>query len=332
MVGLARRRERIDFPEEVLSGFRSRVGEQPASVAARMTLANFLYAAGRFEEALALHREAMRLRPDDEPARHFFGHFLKDVVKDPHAAEAEFRESIRLKPDRGETRRDIAEALRAQGRVPEAVAEYREAIRLEPGEAVFYNGLAWARLTAPDARHRDPAEALEYARKAVALAADHGGIANTLALAEYRNGNLDASLAASERSMALRKGGDAYDWFVVALASAKKGDVGRARASFDKAVAWTKEKAPRDAELRGLWAEAAEALGLPRRTTARRPPRLGRETVSRPAIPGAARSRPRGPAQNGRVRYCGPSRRRRSRRRSAIADPTGRCIPVSRSQ
>ena len=263
MVTLARRRERIDLPDEVLSGFRSRVAEQPASVAARMTLANFLYAAGRFEEALAQHRVAMRLRPDDEPARHFFGHFLKDVVKDPLAAEAEFRASIRLKPDRAETRRDLAEALRGQGRVPEAVAEYREAIRLEPGEAVFCNGLAWARLTS-DARHRDPAEALEYARKAAALAPGHGGIANTLALAEYRNGNLDASLAASERSMAPRKGGDAYDWFVVALAFAKKGDIGRARASFDKAVGWTKEKAPRDAELRALWAEAAEALGLPR--------------------------------------------------------------------
>jgi hypothetical protein len=37
-----------------------------------------------------------------------------------------------------------------------------------------------------------------------------------------------------------------------------------ARDWFDKAVAWTHQKAPTDAQIRAAWTEAAELLGMPK--------------------------------------------------------------------
>ena len=90
-----------------------------------------------------------------------------------------------------------------------------------------------------------------------------GWIYNTLALAEYRLGNWAGSLEACDRSIALGKGGTAYDWFFQAMARGQKGDKEQARKWFDKAVAWTKQKDPKNKELLGFWAEAAELLGQP---------------------------------------------------------------------
>jgi hypothetical protein len=63
--------------------------------------------------------------------------------------------------------------------------------------------------------------------------------------------------------MPLRNGGVAYDWFFLALAHGQKGEQDQARTGFAKAVAWTKEKEPKNQEFRQLWAEAAALLGQP---------------------------------------------------------------------
>ncbi len=109
----------------------------------------------------------------------------------------------------------------------------------------------------------DYEEGLLHARKAVELAKKGENHFGTLALAEYRSGHWDESLAASEQSMKLRKGMYAYDWFFQAMARWQKGDKDEARKWFDKAVAWTKQKEPKNVELRQFWAEAAELLGQP---------------------------------------------------------------------
>ena len=109
----------------------------------------------------------------------------------------------------------------------------------------------------------DYGEGLVHARKAVELAPTNGNFLNTLALAEYRSAHSAESLAACERSMQLSNGGSALNWYLVAIARSQKGDKAEARRWYDKAVAWTKEKEPKNAELRQFWAEAAELLGQP---------------------------------------------------------------------
>jgi hypothetical protein len=56
---------------------------------------------------------------------------------------------------------------------------------------------------------------------------------------------------------------DGCNWFFLAMAHWQKGDKDEARKWFDKAVAWTKEEDPKNAELLRFWVEAAELVGRP---------------------------------------------------------------------
>jgi WD40 repeat protein len=152
-------------------------------------------------------------------------------------------------------------ALLDQAKPAEAIAEYREAIRLKPDYAAAHNNWAWVLVRSPKRPRRDYEEGLMRARKAVELAKKGENYYGTLALAEYRSGHWGKSLAASERSTELHKGGDARDWYFQSMARWQSGDRDAARNSFDKAVALTKEHNSRDVELRQFWVEAAELLG-----------------------------------------------------------------------
>jgi tetratricopeptide (TPR) repeat protein len=103
----------------------------------------------------------------------------------------------------------------------------------------------------------------------VALAPTAGNNYNTLALAEYRAGHLAESIAAAERSIELlRLGVDASNWFFLAMAHVRRGEADRARAYYDRAVAWTREHDPKNAELLQFWREAAALLDRPGPDTA----------------------------------------------------------------
>jgi hypothetical protein len=73
-------------------------------------------------------------------------------------------------------------------------------------------------------------------------------------------GNLDAARTALERSLELRDGGDAYEWFVLAMVLARQGDLNRARELHQKAVRWTRECRYSDYGLHLLDAEATAML------------------------------------------------------------------------
>jgi Flp pilus assembly protein TadD len=176
---------------------------------------------------------------------------------------AEVNEAIRLKPSDPGTHSDLGAILLKLERPDEAIAEFREAIRLKPDDAGNRNNVAWTMVVSPGWPQRVYDEAAEHARKAVALMPKSGGIQNTLALAEYRCGRWAESITAAEQSMALRQGGNAWDWFFLAMAHGRKGEQDKAVAWFDKAVAATREKDSQNRELREFWTEAATVLGRP---------------------------------------------------------------------
>ena len=78
---------------------------------------------------------------------------------------------------------------------------------------------------------------------------------------EFRAGNWEKAVAAFRISTERQKGGDAYDWFFLAMAQWHLGEKGEARSWFDKAVAWTLANRPGDIQLLNFWAEAADVLG-----------------------------------------------------------------------
>lgn len=209
-------------------------------------------------EGIAELREAIRLNPNE--LKHH-GNLIVVLQQDGKLAEAAnaCQAVLLLKPDNAWVRARLAGILLAQGKRDEAMAEYRQAIQLKPDDAEARNNTAWSMALPPDRPRREYDETAEHARKAIALAPKNGNHHNTLALIEYRLDHPDRAIAAAERSLALQ-GGNAWDWFFLAMALARKGEKDKAAQWFDKAVAQTKEKDPQNLQLRQFWAEAAKLL------------------------------------------------------------------------
>jgi len=152
-------------------------------------------------------------------------------------------------------------ALAAKGLCPEAIAEFRKVTEMKPDFAEAYNCLAWLLATHSNPQVRDPDGAVHWAKKAVELA-PNGGNWNTLGVAHYRAGAWKAALAALEKSVELRQGGDSFDWFFLAMCHEKLGDKEKARQWYDKAVEWMDKNWPQNDDLRRFRTEAAELLKI----------------------------------------------------------------------
>ncbi len=150
-----------------------------------------------------------------------------------------------------------AQAREEYARVAE---QYRLAVEHGPTAGTL-NDYAMLLADCPDASVRDPARAIDLARRATALAPEEGAIWNTLGLACYRAGEWRPAAAALEKSVALRRGGDAYDWFFLAMASWQLGDRAAAGEWYEKSVRWMGQSGPVPQELIRYRAEAEALLG-----------------------------------------------------------------------
>ena len=138
-----------------------------------------------------------------------------------------------------------------------------------PQSAVAHNDLAWLLATCADTALRNPKRAVELAAKAVELAPTEGMVWNTLGAARYRGREWSTAIEALNRSMELRQGGDAFDYFFLAMAHWQLDHKDEALKWYEKAVRWvqTNEEALKNdtmhkEELARFRAEAHELLGV----------------------------------------------------------------------
>jgi hypothetical protein len=125
------------------------------------------------------------------------------------------------------------------------------------------NNLGWLLATCAQESLRDAEQAVASAKRAVELAPDEGTYWNTLGVAYYRLRNLPAAVNALVRSMELRREGDSFDWYFLAMIHAQQGRLDEARRWYEKAAAWHAGTQPGNEELQRFRAEAAQVLGLP---------------------------------------------------------------------
>jgi uncharacterized protein HemY len=133
------------------------------------------------------------------------------------------------------------------------------------------NSLAWFLATCPDPQFRDPPRAVELARRALARAPKQADYWNTLGIACYRVGRPGDAATALERAIEYRVGGgDASDYFFLAVARQQLGDRERSRRAYDEAVRWLKRfPGAQGCELDRIRTEAEDVLGLSVQTGAR---------------------------------------------------------------
>lgn len=203
---------------------------------------------GAWADLGALLRKSTRA-PDEETALRMSAEISKQLVKDFPADET-YQQLL------GRRKYTLGVALRRFGKFAGATAALEDALSAAPNEPGYQNALAWYLATGPDAKPTDFPRSVELAKKVVAERPTHGPSWNTLGVAQYRVGHLTEALAALENSVRYRKGGDANDWFFVAMIRWKLGEKDLAREWFTKSVEWTDKNQPNDPDLRRFRAEA----------------------------------------------------------------------------
>jgi eukaryotic-like serine/threonine-protein kinase len=216
-------------------------------------------AAGRGEEAAADYSKALDLNPTDGRIWDERG-MLFLSVRQPEKALADFTKSIAVDPKLWSFWKHRSLAYRALDRWKESIADLSTTVELAPQDGDTLNELAWLLATCPDPTLRDPRRALKAAKKAVELEPKQGTWWNTLGVAHYRAGDWKSTLAALEKSMQLRNGGDANDWLFLAMAHSQLGHEEEAGKWYAEAVQWIDKNAPQNEELRRFRTEAVEVL------------------------------------------------------------------------
>ncbi|MHC4817186.1 MAG: tetratricopeptide repeat protein, partial [Planctomycetota bacterium] len=186
----------------------------------------------------------------------------------PAEAETHYREALEFlgttEDHRARGLDHLAQLLHAGGRAEEARGAWAEALTLldeqvtmHPEDSAVWELGARLRAVCPDARFHDPVRAVEAATKAVERSPAHATGWQALGMAQYRAGDMEAALAAFDRAMEQRNGGDSFEWFFVAMAHRRLGHDDDAQHWYDRAVEWMAANQPHDMDLTRYCAEAA---------------------------------------------------------------------------
>jgi len=132
---------RLPEAEQVLRG------AAPVHPPAAYFLGTVLAAQGKRAEAIDHFRAYIATQPPALDQAHLARALLADaLVKErrPDEAIAVYREMLAVRPDDADAARLLAQALLGQQRYDEAIAEYRTAVTLRPGDAASFGGLGIA--------------------------------------------------------------------------------------------------------------------------------------------------------------------------------------------
>jgi serine/threonine protein kinase/Tfp pilus assembly protein PilF len=180
---------------------------------------------------------------------------------------AEYPENDSYRKKRIQAHYLTALCYKSSGLPTEAQGEYLRTAQLcrlaslNDRSGAALNAAAWFLVDCPDEKFRDPPLAVALADQAVQRDPQEGAYWNTLGIACYRAGQWDRARSALEKSMELREGGDAHDWFFLAMTHVRQGDIDRGRAWLEKASRWMRQHGRRDENLTRYRAEAEALLG-----------------------------------------------------------------------
>jgi tetratricopeptide (TPR) repeat protein len=139
--------------------------------------------------------------------------------------------------------------------------EYVTSVAMRSTNASSLNDFAWCFVTM-GANNRAAADlAVKFAKVATENEPGNGSLQNTLGVAYYRAGQWQHALDALHKSMDLRQGGDAVDWFFLAAAHWQLGNKDDARRWYGKAIDWMDANAPTNPQLLRFRREVADLIG-----------------------------------------------------------------------
>jgi WD40 repeat protein/serine/threonine protein kinase len=263
--------------------------------------ADFDAADSAYRKAIGFQERLVGELPHDLARRHELGllHLdLGELLRDgdrPAEAEKAFRSAIAcLQPlqkgfpvvrsyrqDLGRAFKGLSALFQAAGRGRDYGEALGQIVTLTPDSYEDCKDYAWLLATSPDPKQRDPKRAVALARQAierspwkdavpgrplsVPTASLSAGYRNTLAVAYYRAGDREATIATVEPLLADRvfaRVTPPASRLVLAMAHAERGGMEKARSLYSEAVRLMDQAGKPDEDTRRLRAEAAHLLGL----------------------------------------------------------------------
>jgi tetratricopeptide (TPR) repeat protein len=204
----------------------------PNIAATHFNLGTAMTAAGRIDDAIVEYRQALQLKPDYAHAHNNLGsvllvrgnleeaalHLRRAVEIDPAQADAHnnlgklltfegrtdeaaehLRRAFEIRPEYPDAHYNLAHVLLVQGHLSEAADQYRVALRLRPDWPPVLSEAAWLLATHPEARVRDPGQAISFAERGVALTNRRDPVLlDVLAAAYAAGGSFDKAIAAAQ--------------------------------------------------------------------------------------------------------------------------------------
>ena len=241
---LGRHNEALKLDEETLALRKAKLGpDHPDTLNSMNNLAGDYRALGRYDEALKLGELTVAIMKAKLGAGHRYTLGSMDNLANAYHALGRHADAVKLREERLELLNDKLG--------PD-----------HPETLISMNDLAWALATCPDPTARNLGRVIELAKKMVELAPEEGIFRNTLGIVHYRVGDWQAAIAALDKSMELREGGDSNDYFFLAMAHWQLGHKEDARQWYARAVEWMEKKNPSNEELLRFRAEAAKLLGI----------------------------------------------------------------------
>jgi tetratricopeptide (TPR) repeat protein len=155
---------------------------------------------------------------------------------------------------------EMGRVLQDDGRIEPSMHYFERATEVNPKSWHRINHLAWMLVMAPEHGVRDPQRALALAERAVELMPLSPNCWNTLGVAYYRNGEDGQARDALMRAIELSNGGDALDWFFLAMAHARRNEPELADEWLQRAQTWCLAQQPLSGELQRTREEAIATL------------------------------------------------------------------------
>jgi tetratricopeptide (TPR) repeat protein len=182
---------------------------------AHKILGRTLMIVGRFDAAQVEFEQAIRYKPDSAEARYNLGK-LFSIQDNWEPARRELEAAVRLDPSYVEALDGLGFALEALGDDQGAIAHYEKAIAVNEARQGHF-ATAHVSLSALYNRTGNPEKALEYARKALELDPKADGAWFQKAKADERQGRLVEAVEALNQAISLNSRASSYYYVLAGL-------------------------------------------------------------------------------------------------------------------
>ena len=186
LAGLTWQQSRVHCDVETL--YRTTIAENPACWMAYNNLGNLLHDRGQTDDAIAMLRKAIEIKPDYADACNNLGRALASRGQIDEAI-AECRKALKIKPDFASAHNNLGNALAGCGRIDDAIAQYETAIRIDPNDAQPRYNMAIAL-----AGRGQVDEAIAQYRKAIEIKPDYIKAYNNLGAVLAGRGQIDEAI------------------------------------------------------------------------------------------------------------------------------------------